>query len=107
MTRIVLIAVLLGASSGLGYAESPARIQQGRALVDQLCASCHAIGRSDASPHAAAPPLRELDNQLDLDKFADRLHDGLLTGHKDMPLFRFSREDAWSASAYIRSIQGP
>ncbi len=55
----------------------------------------------------ATPPFRELDQQLDLDKFADRLHDGLLTSHKDMPMFRFSRDDAWSASAYIRSIQGP
>ena len=88
-------------------AESAARVQQGRALVDKLCATCHATSKSDASPHAAAPPLRSLDRQMDLDAFADRLRDGLLTGHRDMPMFRFSREDAWAVSAYIRSIQGP
>jgi hypothetical protein len=31
----------------------------------------------------------------------------LLTGHEDMPMFRFDRDDADAMAAYIRSIQGP
>ena len=108
MTRIALIAVLLGASTGYGAAaESTARLQRGRTLVDKFCAECHAVGKDDASRHAAAPPFRHLDRQLDLDAFADRLREGLLSGHRDMPMFRFSREDAWAVSAFIRSIEGP
>jgi mono/diheme cytochrome c family protein len=105
MLRIALIAALLGASGGHGAAESSDRVVQGHALVKKLCAGCHAIGKRDASPHAAAPPLRNLDRHLELDALADRLRSGLLSNHPDMPMFRFSREDAWSASAYIRSIQ--
>jgi mono/diheme cytochrome c family protein len=108
MTRVALIAVLLTASTGCGAAaESPPRTQQGRVFVDKFCASCHAVGKNDLSPHAAAPPFRNLDRQMDLDAFTDRLRDGLLTSHRDMPMFRFSQEDAWAVAAYIRSIQGP
>jgi hypothetical protein len=34
-----------------------------------------------------------------------RLQDGLTTVHKEMPTFRFSREEAGAAVRYLRSIQ--
>lgn len=108
-SRRAALALVLLAGSGFGTAasEDSKFAAQGRALVDRLCAGCHAIGRSDRSPHVAAPPLRNLDRYTDLDALAARLREGLLTGHQDMPMFRFSREDAWAAAAYIRSIQAP
>jgi mono/diheme cytochrome c family protein len=36
-----------------------------------------------------------------------RIREGLLTGHEDMPMFRFGRNDADAMVAYIRSIQVP
>jgi hypothetical protein len=36
---------------------------------------------------------------VDLDTFTDRLREGLMSDHPDMPTFRFTREDE-------RSIQG-
>ena len=60
-----------------------------------------------ASPHTGAPVFRSIDDRIDLDKFADRLRAGLQSTHADMPSFRFSREDARAAVAYLRSIQGP
>jgi mono/diheme cytochrome c family protein len=44
---------------------------------------------------------------MDLSELARRLRRGLLTGHEDMPMFRFKRDDADAMAAYIRSIQGP
>lgn len=79
----------------------------GHALVERMCASCHATGKTGASPHVAAPPFRTLDRQATLDDLAERLRRGLMTGHEDMPTFRFSRDDAFAVSAYIRSIQKP
>ena len=82
-------------------------VAKGHALVTRMCANCHAIARNDASPLPAAPLLRHIDRQLDLDTFATRLQRGLFSGHQDMPMFRFSRDDALAVAAYVRSIQGP
>jgi hypothetical protein len=35
------------------------------------------------------------------------LREGLMAGHRDMPMFRFSREDARDFVMYLRSIQAP
>ena len=65
----------------------------------------HAIGKTGASPHAPAPPFRDLGNRVDLfDDFTHRLREGLTSGHPDMPTFRFTREDARALTAYLRSI---
>jgi len=108
LTLSVLIsAALLGASAVRAEEEAlTARERQGHALAERMCASCHAIDKSGSSPHAGAPPFRELSRRVDLDRFSNRLREGLMSGHPDMPTFRFSREDAGDLVAYLRSIQG-
>ena len=86
-------------------AQSPRK--RGETLAKRMCADCHAVGRSDESPHMGAPPFRVLDRRLDIDAFMIRLREGLTSGHPDMPTFRFTREDAHDFSAYLRSIQAP
>jgi mono/diheme cytochrome c family protein len=106
--RFAIAVILLGTSSGAGAAVERASLtQQGHALVAKMCASCHSIGKDDPSPHAAAPAFRNLDRRTDLDSFANRLRRGLMSGHQDMPTFRFNRDDADAVAAYVRSIQGP
>ena len=106
--RVAIAVILLGMSSAVGAAAERASLaQQGHALVVKMCASCHAIGKDDPSPHGAAPAFRNLDRRTDLDSFANRLRRGLISGHQDMPTFRFSRDDADAVSAYVKSIQGP
>ncbi len=63
--------------------------------------------RADRVPTPGRPPFRELSRRVDLDRFSSRLREGLMSGHPDMPTFRFSREDAGALVAYLRSIQGP
>ena len=81
--------------------------QRGRVLAVGMCGGCHATGKIGASPRADAPVFRTLDNRLDLDKLVQRLREGLMTGHRDMPMFRFTRDDATALVAYLRSLQGP
>ena len=78
---------------------------RGRVIARGMCSGCHAIGKTGESPHLAAPRFRMLDNRMDLSKLARRIREGLLTGHEDMPMLRFSRDDADAMVAYIRSIQ--
>lgn len=104
---LALAAVLMGAvlAPSPGHAQTPLQ-QRGEVLARGMCSGCHAIGRSGDSPLAAAPRFRSLDDRTDLGKLARRLREGLLTGHQDMPMFRFDREDADAMVAYLRSIQG-
>ena len=79
--------------------------RDGFALAERMCAQCHAIGKSGASAHSAAPAFRDLSRRVDLDDFITRLREGLISGHPDMLTFRFGREDARALTAYLRHIQ--
>ena len=109
MTARLAVALLLLAASVVRAEENGSRAleQRGRALAEDLCAPCHAIGTSGQSPHIGAPPFRQLHRRLDLDVFMDRLREGLMVGHPDMPTFRFTREDARAFVMYLRSVQAP
>ena len=103
--KTTAITLLLMFPAPTGQAE--ALQQRGEIIARGLCSQCHAIGSTGDSPHPAAPRFRVLDNQTDLSKLSQRIREGLLTGHEDMPLFRFDRNDADAMVAYIRSVQGP
>jgi hypothetical protein len=61
LNRFAIVALLLGTSAVFAEQVAPSPMEQkGRALAQRLCVHCHAIGRRDKSPHAAAPPFREL-----------------------------------------------
>lgn len=95
------------AATGLGtraQAATPAE-QRGRDIAQRLCASCHAIGRAEHSPHAAAPPFRRLEPRVDLDALGSRLRAGLIAGHPEMPVFRLTREEAAALVRYLKSIR--
>jgi len=97
----------LGFTMAAGDAAALSALERrGRVISTRLCAQCHAIGKTDASQRIGAPPFRHLDQRVNLDTFASRLRQGLMSGHYDMPEFRFSREDARAMVAYLRSIQG-
>ena len=105
IVRLAVIILLLGASPIRG--EESTLEERGRTLAERMCAQCHAIGRTGASPHVGAPAFRALNRRVDLDSFMDRLREGLMADHPDMPTFRFGREDARAFVLYLRSIQAP
>jgi len=106
VSKATVLLISLATIAG-GIARAQDNVERGRLLVTSLCGECHAVGRTGASPHAGAPTFRSIDERADLDEFVDRLRAGLQSSHADMPSFRFSREDARAAVAYLRSIQGP
>jgi len=102
-TRLGLVLVCAFTATAYG-AESGHR--RGKALLEELCARCHAVGKTGRSPRPDAPPFRTFgDDKLYDNDFAQRLQDGLSTMYPAMPTFHFSREDAQSAVNYLRSIQ--
>jgi len=105
MNRSCLALLAACASLAAGHATEGGP-HHGKALLEAMCARCHAVGKSGRSPHADAPPFRSFgDDKLYDTDFVRRLQDGLSTIHPDMPTFHFSREDAEDAVDYLKSIQ--
>lgn len=76
-----------------------------KAMLEDLCGRCHAIGTTGKSPNPLAPPFRSFGEKLYDTDMVQRLQEGLTTVHKEMPTFRFSHDDAAAAVNYLRSIQ--
>jgi mono/diheme cytochrome c family protein len=107
IVRLAILLLLVATSPALAEGSPSPLEQRGRALAERMCSQCHAIGKSGQSPHVGAPAFRALDRRVDLDSFMERLREGLMVGHPDMPTFRFTREDARAFLLYLRSIQAP
>ena len=81
------------------------RAERGQLLLTEHCAQCHALGRTGESPVPSAPAFRRIGERMDIDELMARMREGLSSGHKDMPMFRFSREDARAIRSYLNTIQ--
>jgi len=105
MRRIFVALTIVLSYGGVAYALDKEQ-QRAQALLKEFCGRCHAIGRTGPSPHAYAPPFRNLgENKLYDEDFSQRLQNGLSTIHPDMPTFRFSESDAGAVIDYLRAIQ--
>ena len=82
--------------------------RHGKEMLQELCARCHSVGRTGASPNRLAPPFRTFsETKLYDSDFMQRLQDGLTSIHPFMPTFRFNRDNAAEVLNYIKSIQKP
>ena len=97
---ITLVTAALLTSQVSGTCRRRRRSSVARSSPKGLCSRCHAIETTGDSPHPAAPRFRSLEARTDLSKLARRIRGGLLTGHEDMPMFRFDRDDADAMVAY-------
>ena len=104
LVALSLIALpILGVLDRSGSANDPK--ERGKALVEELCAGCHAVGRSGESPIAGAPAFRMLSRRFDMNDLMERMEQGLSSAHAEMPAFHFKRDDARAVRVYLNSIQ--
>lgn len=79
-------------------------LDRGRVMAERECAGCHAVDRTGQSPHAKAPPFRELPKRYPVEHLAESLVEGIVVGHGDMPEFLFEPDDVEALLAYIASL---
>jgi mono/diheme cytochrome c family protein len=102
---------LLGALALLGMgaaqAASPELLRRGAAIARHNCATCHAVGRTGASPNPKSPPFRELSRRYPLSNLEEALGEGIVVGHEgpEMPPFRLDSAQVEALLAYLGSIQ--
>jgi mono/diheme cytochrome c family protein len=104
VTIVVFCLALPGAATAYGQ-QVGADLARGQALVTKQCASCHAVGRTGASPHETAPAFRTLSQRYKIEALEEALAEGLSSGHPDMPEFVFEADDVGAIIAYLNSIQ--
>jgi len=104
-TAVAALALpLFAVCSGAVQALDPEQ-QRAKAMLENLCGRCHAVGKVGKSPNPLAPPFRRFGEKLYDTDMVQRLQDGLTTIHPDMPTFRFNQHEAAAAVNYLRSIQ--
>jgi mono/diheme cytochrome c family protein len=99
------LALLLSIAWSASAAALDAEQRHSKAMLQELCGRCHAVGTTGQSPNPLAPAFRTFGEKLYDTDMVQRLQDGLTTVHPDMPTFRFSRQEAAAAVNYLRSIQ--
>jgi len=80
-------------------------LKHGEELLIRACASCHAVGRTGESSHKFAPPFRTLGQRYPIESLEEALGEGIMSGHPDMPEFKFDAKDVGAIIAYLKSIQ--
>lgn len=105
-TAMVLAACIDDQSLGGNATSSQqAMIEDGRALAESNCASCHAIGRTGSSPNPKAPAFRTVLKRYSAEMLGTELAEGMRVAHGPMPQFQFRPEAVDSLIAYLKSIE--
>lgn len=109
MKRGCLIILLAGHLAGQWSVPAHAHdrgLQHGKALLERMCAKCHAVSKTGRSPHPDAPAFRSFSEEKLYDEdFRQRLQNGLSTMHPDMPTFHFREQDAQDAVDYLKWLR--
>jgi mono/diheme cytochrome c family protein len=104
MRAVIALAALLLTSCN-AFAQDQSQVRRGEELLTRHCAMCHAVGRTGASPHAQAPALRTLSRRYKIEALEEALGEGIISGHPDMPEFRFGARDVGAVIDYLEAIQ--
>jgi mono/diheme cytochrome c family protein len=85
-------------------AELDALAEDGRAIAEAQCASCHAVGEYGDSPNPAAPVFRTLLSRYRAEVLEEELINGIRVAHP-MPEFQFNPQGAEALIMYLRYVQ--
>ncbi|MEP7029716.1 MAG: cytochrome c [Pseudolabrys sp.] len=106
MTKNLSILAAAFVLAVTGPAAAAPDIKQGEKLLTRDCGPCHAIGRLGDSPRKDAPAFRTLSSRYPISSLEEALGEGIMSGHPDMPEFKFDADDVGAIIAYLQSIQG-
>ena len=105
MTAVATALLMASAMVLVSFPAAAQDLKRGEMLLDRACGSCHAVGRSGDSAVKNAPALRTLGQRYPVEALEEALGEGFMSGHPDMPEFRFDAHDVGAIIAYLKSIQ--
>jgi cytochrome c len=105
LMRPLSLGVYLAFLTSAAAAADITTLRRGESLLERNCSRCHAIGSDGESRHPQAPWFRTLGKRYPVEFLEEALGEGIISGHPDMPEFRFSGEDVGAIVMYLKSIQ--
>jgi mono/diheme cytochrome c family protein len=98
-------ALILGIWVSAGSAAAQGDVKLGETLLARDCARCHAVGRTGDSPSKEAPAFGTLGKRYPIESLEEALGEGIMSGHPDMPEFKFDADEVGAIIAYLKYIQ--
>jgi len=77
---------------------------EGRRLVDQKCAGCHATADAGESASADAPTFRSLFRRYPVAALRQSFLKGLQVGHRNMPAFTLKPQEVTDIISYLEGL---
>ena len=105
MPRIVLLQLAIAILWMHSAAAATPAEQRGKTFALVNCARCHSIDRVTPSPLRIAPPFRTLHQRYPVERLAEALAEGIVTGHPTMPEFRLDPDQIHDLLAYLKSLE--
>jgi cytochrome c len=105
--RVSALGFYVALTAAAAAAEDTAAVRRGETLVVRNCSRCHATARTGESAHPQAPLFRTLSKRYPIEALEEALGEGIISGHRDMPEFKFPANDVGAIVAYLKSIQEP
>jgi mono/diheme cytochrome c family protein len=102
--RLAAALVLAWVAVAPAAAQPSSPLKRGQEIAERLCARCHSIAATGVSPQPLAPPFRTLARRYPLEHLAEALAEGIVTGHPDMPQFKFSPTEIDALLSFIDGL---
>jgi len=106
MARLIGLAVMVAlcAAPASLYAQETGSTQQGYALAQEVCATCHAVERGEEySPNLLAPTFERIAETPGMT--ATALSVALRTPHRTMPNLILKSDEISNITAYLLSLK--
>jgi len=105
MSKVPAILAAAAVLATFWPATAQENIKRGEMLLTRDCGRCHAVGRAGDSPRKDAPAFRTLSARYPIEALEEALGEGIMSGHPDMPEFKFDADEVGGIIDYLKSIQ--
>lgn len=100
----LVVGLLFYLSITANAAETVQLRSRGKAILQEKCGRCHAVGAVGASPLEQAPPMRQIYRRFAPQELQAELSEGMVSRHRAMPQIDFSDEDVDAILAYLYAL---
>ena len=103
-SRGLIVGLLLCVAATANAADSGQLRRKGKALLQENCGRCHAIGATGRSALKQATPMRDIYAKFATRELQEELREGMVSRHRAMPQIEFSDEEVDAILAYLYAL---
>ena len=102
--HFLITALVFGFTAPTNAATTKQLRAKGKALIEDKCSRCHAVGSVGDSPLPEAPPMRTIYARFAPRELQAELREGMVSRHRAMPQIDFTDEETDAILAYLYAL---